>query len=592
MTMNRLVNEKSPYLLQHKDNPVAWYPWGEQALKEAKIQNKPLFISIGYSTCHWCHVMNRESFKDEEVAQVLNEYFIPIKVDREERPDLDKIYMTFSEAMTGSGGWPLNIFATPEGKPFFLGTYYPKRNKNRITGIIEISKKINKLWEEEEGHVLQEANRILEAVEEMFTTYEEGTMDENIFEEARNSLEGIFDEKHGGFSSRPKFPMPQYIWFLLDYAKRHDDKGALEMAQITLEKMYKGGIFDHIGHGFYRYSVDSKWLIPHFEKMLYDNALLGIVYARAYEITGRALYKEVVQKIFSFVNRDMSSKEGGFYSALDAESEGIEGRFYVFTYDEVMDVLGQELGPLYCKYYDIGEKGNFEGYNNPNLISVDLDSLEDSLKSRLEEANELLFEYREKRIRPHRDEKILCSWNGLMIGSLAYAGRLLKNDSYIQRAKEAANFILSNLVDEDGELLSTYIGGEAYNFAFLEDYSFLIFGLMELYSSCGEIEYLKSGKELAQNMVDHFSDQDGGGLYFYSDLSEKLIMRPKDLYDGAIPSGNSMAIMGLYQLYRVTGEENYRKTARDIAYSFGGDIKGSPLSHLYTVIAHNESLTH
>ncbi|MCK9443745.1 MAG: thioredoxin domain-containing protein [Tissierellaceae bacterium] len=589
--MNKLAGEKSPYLLQHKNNPVNWNPWGEEALSKAREQNKPLFISIGYSTCHWCHVMNRESFNDLEVAQVLNKYFIPIKVDREERPDIDKIYMTFSEAMTGSGGWPLNVFATPEGKPFFLGTYFPKRTKNRITGIIEISERINKLWETEENHILEEANRILVTVKEMFTTYVEGVIHEDISKKAMDSLEDIFDEKNGGFGSRPKFPMPQYIWFLLEYGKDNHDIKALEMAEFTLEKMYKGGIFDHIGHGFYRYSVDKKWLIPHFEKMLYDNALLGIIYAKAYKITDKTLYKEVAENIFSFVIRDMYSEVGGFYSALDAESEGIEGKFYTFTYGEVLDVLGEELGPLYCKYYDITKKGNFEGYNNPNLISVELDDSGKEIISELKKAKDILFKYREKRVRPHRDEKVLTSWNGLMIGSLAYGGRMLKVDSYIQIAKKAANFILESLVDESGGLLSTYVDGEAYNFAFLEDYSFFIFGLIELYKSSGENIYLEVIKDFVENMISHFEDDNGGGLFFYSDLSDKLIMRPKDLYDGAIPSGNSMAVMGLYELYRITGEVKYKERADKIIHSFGGDINDNPLSHLYAIIAYNESLT-
>ncbi len=583
--MNRLSNEKSPYLLQHKDNPVDWHPWGEEALTKAKTENKPLFVSIGYSTCHWCHVMNRQSFQDTEVAEVLNKSFIPIKVDREERPDIDKVYMIFSEAMTGSGGWPLNILATPEGKPFFVGTYFPKRTKNRMTGIIDLLEKINRLWKNDRDKVLEESQYILNEVKKRYLVNEEGNIKRTIDKKVKDGLKRIFDNKNGGFGSYPKFPMPQYIWFLLEYGSKNNDKEALEMAEITLEKMYKGGIFDHIGYGFYRYSVDEKWLIPHFEKMLYDNALLGIVYTRAYEITKKSLYREVAQKIYGFTVRDMFSSEGGFFSALDAESEGKEGKFYIFDYNEVLNVLGEELGELYSKYYDITEEGNFEGANNPNLILYDLEEISESDKSSLDKANKILFQYREKRVKPHRDEKILTSWNGLMIASLAYASRIFNNENYSEAAKKSADFIIENSMDKDGHLLSTHINGESYNTGYLEDYSFFIYGLLQLYETVKENKYLDLGIKLSEDMIELFGDDREEGLFFYSNISEQLIMRPKDIYDGAIPSGNSLAIMSLVKIYKLTEEEKYEKRAKEILYAFGEDINNNPLAYLYSLIA-------
>lgn len=583
--MNKLSEEKSPYLLQHKNNPVDWHPWGEEALTKARTENKPLFISIGYSTCHWCHVMNRESFQDAEVAEILNKNFLPIKVDREERPDIDKVYMTFSEAMTGSGGWPLNILATPEGKPFFVGTYFPKRTKNRMTGIIDLLEKINRLWRYDRDKVLEESQYILNEVKKRYLVNEKGNIKNKVEIKAKDGLKRIFDNKNGGFGSYPKFPMPQYIWFLLEYSSKNNDKEALEIAEITLEKMYKGGIFDHIGYGFYRYSVDEKWLIPHFEKMLYDNALLGIVYTKAYEITKRSLYKEVAEKIYEFIVRDMLSSEGGFFSALDAESEGKEGKFYIFDYNEVLNVLGEELGELYSKYYDITQEGNFEGANNPNLILHDLEAISESDKSNLDKANKILFEYREKRVKPHRDEKILTSWNGLMIASLAYASRIFNNENYSEVAKKSADFIMENSMNKDGHLLSTHINGESYNIGYLEDYSFFIYGLLQLYETIKENKYLDLGIKLSEDMIELFGDDREGGLFFYSNISEQLIMRPKDIYDGAIPSGNSLAIMSLVKIYKLIKEEKYEKMAKEILYAFGEDINNNPLAYLYSLIA-------
>lgn len=586
--MNRLAHEKSPYLLQHKNNPVDWYPWGPEALNRAKEENKPLFISIGYSTCHWCHNMNRESFEDSKVAEVLNKYFISIKVDREERPDIDKVYMTFSEAMTGSGGWPLTVLATPDGKPFYVGTYFPKKSRDRMVGIIDLLNKMDKLWKKDQNKVLKESEYILEEVSKRYILNNKGDIKKTVYKDAKDTLRKIHDKKNGGFGSSPKFPMPQYLWFLLEYGDKNRDKEALEIAETTLEKMYKGGIFDHIGYGFYRYSVDEKWLIPHFEKMLYDNALLGIVYTKAYAITKKPVYKEIAEKIFAFIARDMLSEKGGFYSALDADSEGVEGKFYLFDYDEITDILGEELGRLYTKHYDITEKGNFEGTNNPNLIGQSLDEILEKDKYMLDESNKKLFDYREKRIKPHRDEKILTSWNGLMIGALSNAGQIFNNNDYIDLARKSADFIIETSIDRDGHLLSTHIDGSSYNMGFLEDYAFFVYGLFELFESTKEDKYLELGIKLTEDMIKFFGDEKEGGLFFYSNISEQLIMKLKDMYDGAIPSGNSFAVMDLLRLYKLTRDEKYNDWAKDILYTFGEDINENPLSHLYAIIGISE----
>lgn len=580
--MNKLANEKSPYLLQHKDNPVNWYPWGEEALNKAKEENKPLFISIGYSTCHWCHVMNRESFNDVEVAKVLNEYFIPIKVDREERPDVDKVYMSFSQAMTGQGGWPLNVFATPSGRPFYVGTYFPKKNRDNMMGIIEMANKLNEIWVKDQGKILDQSDHVLKEVKEIYEKYDTGDIEDAIDLESNAMLKKMFDPQNGGFGSRPKFPMPQYLLFLVAYAEKSGDVRSLEMAEITLEKMYKGGIFDHIGYGFFRYSVDEKWSVPHFEKMLYDNALLSLAYTKAYELTGKELYKDVANKIYEFLIRDMTSATNGFYSAIDADSEGVEGKFYVFSYNEINNLLGQDNGAAYAKNYDITTEGNFEGLNIPNLIGKELGTLDVNMDS----IRQTLFTYRKKRIPPHTDKKIMTSWNGLMIASLSYAGAVFKKDFYIKKAKEAGDFILNNLMDTDGNLLSIHINGESYNQGFLEDYSFFVFGLLNLYEVTKEEVYLEKAKDLTEDMLEIFGEESHKGLFFYNHKIEELVLNPKEIYDGVTPSGNSMALINLLYLHKITGESKYTETAKETFYSFGGELNKNPLAHLYAVMAY------
>lgn len=580
--MNRLAKEKSPYLLQHAENPVDWYPWGEEALEKAKAENKPIFLSIGYSTCRWCHNMNRESFQDEEVAEILNKYYVSIKVDREERPDIDKVYITFAEAMQGSAGWPLNLILTPYKKPFLASTYFPKRTKNRMMGLIDLLDKVRKAWDEDKENIINESNYILEEVDSRYNSYLKGNLQRDILIKTKEDLEDSFDDVNGGFSYRPKFPLPQNILFLLEYGYKKDDDKALAMAKYTLKSMYKGGIFDHIGFGFYRYAVDEKWLVPHFEKMLYDNALLSIAYTKAYEITKEPFYKEIAEKIFEFLLRNMFSEEEGFYAALDAETEGEEGKFYIFEYDEIINLLGEEYGNFYCNHYDIIKEGNFEGKNIPNLIGKDLNSID---KNKLDNMRDMLLSYRDKRTKPHRDEKILTSWNGLIIGALAYSGKVLDNKIYIDKAKKTADFIITNCIDKDGKLLSTYINEEAYNFGFLEDYAFLIYGLLELYETIKDQVYLEIGNKLMKDMLDLFWDHKDGGLFYYSNISEELIFRPKDIYDGAIPSGNSIAALDMIKLYSITKDDKIHEKYKELLYAFGGNINRNPSSYIYSILA-------
>ncbi|KNF07688.1 thioredoxin domain protein [Gottschalkia purinilytica] len=584
---NRLISEKSPYLLQHAYNPVNWYSWSEEAFQKAKEEDKPIFLSIGYSTCHWCHVMERESFEDEEVADVLNKYFIAIKVDREERPDIDSIYMNFCQAITGSGGWPLTIIMTPDKKLFYAGTYFPKHTVYGRVGLIELLNSIHESWNSKKEDVLKSSKDILEFVEKNMLSHVEEDIGAESVKRAFTEYNNSFDNIYGGFGTQPKFPTPHNLSFLLRHHIYAKSKISLEIVEKTLESMYKGGIFDHIGFGFARYSVDEKWLIPHFEKMLYDNALLAIVYTEAYLITKKEIYKEIVEKIFEFVIKDMTSKEGGFYSAIDADSEGVEGKFYVWGYEEVFDVLGDEKGKLFSEYYNIVPRGNFEGKNVPNLIGKDLEELNKN-KDLKEEINNIirkLYDYREKRVHPHKDDKILTSWNGLMIAALAYAGKVFKNKDYISMARRSVEFIFKNLVDDNGRLLARYRDGEAAYPGYLDDYAFLTWGLIELYEATFDTNYLEKALDINKEMLDLFWDNENGGLFIYGKDSEQLIVKHKEIYDGAIPSGNSVAALNLLRLYKLTGDNYLEEKAQKILKAFGGNVKVSPNNHGYFLMA-------
>ncbi|KEI02532.1 thioredoxin domain-containing protein [Clostridium botulinum] len=577
---NRLINEKSPYLLQHAHNPVDWYPWCEEAFLKAKQEDKPIFLSIGYSSCHWCHVMEKESFEDEEVAKILNDKYISIKVDREERPDVDNTYMTFCQAVTGSGGWPLTIIMTPEQKPFFAGTYFPKKSMYGRPGFIQILKQISDEWKSNKNNIINTSNELLNTMEEHISQDKSGEINENILQDAVIEMNYYYDNKYGGFGTAPKFPTPHKLMLLLIHYKVYNNKNALGMVENTLKCMYKGGIFDHIGFGFSRYSTDGKWLVPHFEKMLYDNALLAYVYTQAYQVTGKSFYKEIAEKIFTYILRDMTSPEGGFYSAEDADSEGVEGKFYVWTLDEIERILGEEAKE-FCNIYDITKNGNFEGSNIPNLIGKDLDDID-----KLESLRKKLFEVREKRIHPFKDDKILTAWNALMIVALAYAGRVFENQEYINRAKKAYNFIENNLIRKDGRLLARFRHGEAAYIAYLEDYSFLVWALIELYEATFESYYLNQALYFKDKMIKLFWDEESYGFFHSGKDGEKLILNLKDSYDMAIPSGNSVAAMNLIKLSKITGDNTLAEKAYKMIEGFGGNITESLQSHSIFLIAY------
>ena len=583
---NRLANEKSPYLLQHAHNPVDWYPWGEEAFAKAKEEDKPIFLSIGYSTCHWCHVMERESFEDSEVAAELNKGFVAVKVDREERPDIDHVYMTVCQALTGQGGWPLTVIMTPEKKPFFAGTYFPKSGRHGMPGLIEILQQVAGVWEKKRGKLVQSGDEITQVLNSGAFSGKPGELSDDVSDQAFNQLFRRFDSTYGGFGRAPKFPSPHNLTFLLRYYHVHRNKEALEMVEKTLEQMYKGGIFDHIGFGFSRYSTDQKWLVPHFEKMLYDNAVLAIAYLESYQLTKKEVYRKVAEKIFSYVLRDMTSPQGGFYSAEDADSEGEEGRFYIWDPEEIKEILGDEKGDFYCRLYDITEHGNFEGKNIPNLIGRNLNEISAEEQSLAEECREELFRAREKRVHPYKDDKILTAWNALMIVALALGSRILRDDDYLKAADKALKFISNNLVDRDGRLLARYRDGEAAYPAYLDDHAFLVWALLEMYETSYEPEYLKQAVSINGAMLELFWDDENGGLYMTGKEALELPARPKEVYDGALPSGNSVAAHNLLRLAALTGDNIYEEKAAAIFKAFGGDADAHPAGYTHFLQAY------
>lgn len=585
---NRLINEKSPYLLQHAYNPVNWYPWCEEAFEKAEKENKPIFLSIGYSTCHWCHVMERESFEDNEVANVLNENFISIKVDREERPDIDTIYMDTCQLLTGHGGWPLTIFALPNKKPFYAGTYFPKEDTQYMNGLITLLNKIIGIWENSKDKVLESANEIVKTLHYM-TEFGEVKADNSnkvnvkseFLKDAFYTFKSSFDSKYGGFGDKPKFPTPHNLWFLLEYYKATNDTEALNMVEITLDAMYAGGIYDHIGFGFSRYSTDRFWLVPHFEKMLYDNALLAILYSKAYEITKKEKYKSVANEIFTYLLRDMHDEKGGFYSAEDADSEGIEGKFYVWCLDEIYQVLGNDDGEKFASYFNITEKGNFEGFNIPNLINKTLP--EDT--EFVNRCKQKLFNYRNKRIHPYKDDKILTSWNGLATAAFALGGRILHNNEYTLAAESALEFIYKNLFSEDGKLLARYREGEAKIYGYVDDYAFLTWALLELYEDTNKEIFLERAIDLTSDFVKYFWDDEKDGFFLYGSHGEQLITRPKKIYDGAIPSGNSVAALNFLKLYKFTSNIEYLNKAGTIFDSFSNEVSQHPSAYCFLLLS-------
>jgi len=590
---NRLANEKSPYLLQHAHNPVDWYPWGPEAFEKARKEDKPIFLSIGYSTCHWCHVMAHESFEDPETARLMNEVFVSIKVDREERPDIDNVYMTVCQMMTRRGGWPLTIIMTPDKKPFFAGTYIPKRGRFGQLGMIELTKRIGNLWKNRRNEILESADEITGLLRQTSKSAPGIELDGSILKVAYRELKGGFDNSYGGFERAPKFPAPHNMLFLLRRWKRTADPKALEMVEKTLKNMRRGGIYDHVGFGFHRYSTDREWLLPHFEKMLYDQAMISMAYIEAYQATGKEEYKKTAEEIFEYVMRDMTSPEGGFYSAEDADSEGEEGKFYVWDYDEIFRILGKDEARLFVKAYNIRKNGNFHdeatrgstGKNIPHIrksiskMAEEMKMSPEILRKRVENSRKNLFAYREKRVHPHKDDKILTDWNGLMIASLAKGARVFNEPKYQVAADKALNFILKKMRKTDGRLLHRYRDGEASIPAYVDDYAFLVWGLLEMYETTFDVKYLKLAIELNKDQIERFWDEKNGGFYFSADDSENLLVRQKKSFDGAIPSGNSVAMMNMLKLARITGNPDLEDKAAKIGSAFHRDVNRVPSAH-------------
>lgn len=595
---NHLITEKSPYLLQHAHNPVDWYPWKVETFEKAIKENKPIFLSIGYATCHWCHVMERESFEDEQVAKILNDNFVSIKVDREERPDVDSIYMTVCQMMTGSGGWPLTIIMTSEKKPFFAGTYFPKSGRFGRPGLTDILNQVVDLWKENRDDILKSATEITAHLQKGSENSPMSYDAEEFIVRAFDTFDNRFDKIYGGFGDAPKFPSSHNLLFLLRYWKRTGDKIAINMVEKTLQKLRQGGIWDHIGYGFHRYSTDREWIVPHFEKMLYDQAMLTLAYTEAFQATKNPIYKDTAEKILEYVMRDMTSPEGGFYSAEDADSEGVEGKFYVWSQKEIKKILDKEDADIFIKFSGIYQEGNFFDeaskektgdnivHTKNTLVDIadELKLSETELESRMENARKKLFEYRKKRIHPLKDDKILTDWNGLMIAAFAKAARVLGNNKYLVSAAKASKFILTEMKNKDGKLLHRFREGDKSITANLDDYAFMIWGLLELYETTFEPKYLKESLGLSEIIMEYFWDEDKGGFYFTPEYGEELLIREKTIYDGAIPSGNSVAMYVLLKLGRLTSNPTFEENANKIAEIFAQQVQKMPNAYSFLLL--------
>lgn len=595
MKSNKLINEQSPYLLQHAHNPVDWFPWGEEAFQKSIKENKPIFLSIGYSTCHWCHVMEKESFEDFEVANILNEYFISIKVDREERPDVDSIYMTTCQMMTGRGGWPLSIFLTPDKKPFFAGTYFPKDNRYGRMGFKELLLKIADVWKNNSQEIIQSANEITSSLKNIYEKNSDSKIDSSILHKAFKSFEKNFDNQFGGFGTAPKFPSPHNLTFLLRYSFLFESDVAQQMVIKTLQAMRNGGIYDHIGFGFHRYSTDQKWLVPHFEKMLYDQASLIIAYSELYQVTKNDFYRKTVYEIIEYLTHKMQNDLGGFYSAEDADSEGVEGKFYIWSYDEIKNLLSNQQFLIAGKFFSIKKDGNYideishrNTGNNILHISEPIENISSNLgltpseiEKQIEIIRSILFEARDKRIHPFKDDKVLTDWNGLMIAALSIASRIFNDENILSLAKTTSNFILSTMLNEKNELLHRYRNGSKSIAATLDDYSFLIWGLIELYQSTFDFELINKINLLTEKTIELFYDQENGGFYLSQANAQDLIIRTKDNYDGAIPSGNSVMLYNLIKLNSILFENKFSDVIEKSLQYFSNQLVNSPSSSTF-----------
>ena len=568
---NHLITETSPYLLQHAHNPVDWYPWGDEAFAKASAEDKPVLVSIGYSACHWCHVMEHESFEDEATAAIMNEHFVNIKVDMEERPDVDQIYMSFVQMTTGRGGWPMNVFITPDKRPFYGGTYFPPAPRYGMPSWRQILKGIADTYRNKREDLIESADRIVGELKKMSVVEAAtGTLSTEMLDSAFTSFTQTFDAVNGGFGGAPKFPAAMSLEFLLQYYHRTGDDKALSIVTFTLEKMARGGIYDQLGGGFHRYAVDAIWLVPHFEKMLYDNAQLIRVYLHAYQLTGEEFFKRIATECLEYIKREMLDESGGFYSTQDADSEGVEGKFFVWEPEEIKQILGDDAGAEFCAYFDVSKNGNFEGENILNVKTLGT-----SPSDRVREGIHKLFAAREQRIKPFRDEKVLTAWNGLMLGAFADAAGVLGTKEYLQIARSNAEFIKREL-SRDGRLLRTWKDGTAKLNGYIEDYANVADGLIELFQVSGEFEHLIEAQRLTDLMITEFWDADNGGFFFTSNDHEELVVRNKDFYDNATPSGNSVAADVLLKLAKLTGDAKYERFAITVLRLAASQIRRHP----------------
>ncbi|QDU36797.1 hypothetical protein Mal4_10950 [Maioricimonas rarisocia] len=589
---NRLASETSPYLLQHAHNPVDWYPWGDEAFARAEEEDKPVFLSIGYSACHWCHVMERESFENEEIAELMNRSFVNIKVDREERPDVDQIYMSAVQLMTKHGGWPMSVFLTPDGRPFFGGTYWPPESRMGMPGFRDVISRLAQFWNEQRDEVLRSAESVTEAVGRIAAPdMAQTSLTDQTLRNAMKELLTAADRRHGGFGGAPKFPHPMDVRVLLRCARRFENDEAREIACFTLDKMADGGIYDHLGGGFHRYSTDARWLVPHFEKMLYDNALLVPAYLEAFQLTGEGRYRTTVVETLAYIEREMTSSEGAFFSTQDADSEGEEGKYFVWSAQEIRDILGDEEARIFSAFYDVTPQGNWEGtniLNRPRSLeeaarSLDLEPA--GLTAQLETSRQKLLEARSQRVAPGRDDKILVAWNGMMIAALAQAARVLDQPQYAQAATDAAEFILGSMRDDEGRLLHSYKDGRARFNAYLDDYACLIDGLVELYQTTFAPQHLEAAVTLAEQLRDDFADADGQGFFYTPHHHEQLIARSKDTQDSATPSGNAVAATALLKLGRLCGRTDLQELGYQTLQQLSGLIAEHPRAGGQALIA-------
>ncbi len=593
---NRLIKEKSPYLLQHAYNPVDWYPWSQEAFDKAKAENKPVFVSIGYSTCHWCHVMEKECFEDDQVAELMNRTFVSIKVDREERPDLDAAYMAVCQSMGRNCGWPLNVIMSPDKNPFFVASYIPKDNRYGAVGMLSLVPQIGEIWQTRKAEMETIGKELKEQIAAQVQTEPENQIDKSALDDAYEQLFLRFDQENGGFGRAPKFPSPHNLLFLLRYANQSKVKPASTMVEKTLRAMRLGGIFDQVGLGFHRYSTDAQWLVPHFEKMLYDQALLTLAYLEAYQALGAPKFKITAKETLEYVLRDLASPEGGFFSAEDADSEGKEGKFYLWTLDDVRQATGEDAD-LSIKLFGVKAEGNYfeppNGKTGKNILhlAVPLEQVAaesnltmDQLIAKLAKITDKLFQAREKRLHPAKDDKILVDWNGLMIAALARANQVLGNPTYLQAATRTTEFILKEMKTADGKLYHRYAKSEKAVNGFLDDYAYLVFGLLELYEANFDNKYLHEAKELSKTMIGEFWDEKNGGFFFTAKDEDDSVPRLKQTYDGAVPSGNAVALLNLLRLARLSGEPSFEAYANKLLKTFSEEIKMQPLGHTFMLM--------